>query len=90
MMEIKTAQMEMMKRIVVSFYQNVIAPCILGNFACFFIVCGVFQIQYFKIIFQEYHQSLKQFWIQIRSDVLSDRIWVQAVCKIISADDTCG
>ena len=33
-----------------------------GNFACFFVVCGFFfKINFFKNIFQENHQSVKQF-----------------------------
>ena len=32
-----------------------------GNFACFFVICGFFLINFLKNIFQEYHQSVKQF-----------------------------
>ena len=39
-----------------------------------------FKVNLFKIFFQEYHQCQK-IWIQIRQDVLSGLIWVQAVCK---------
>ena len=36
--------------------------CMLGNFACYFVVCGfIFSNQLFKKIFSEYHQSVKQF-----------------------------
>ena len=31
--------------------------------------------------FKEYHQSVKQFWIQIRLDILSGLIWFQIICK---------
>ena len=35
----------------------------LGNFACFFIICGFFSflIYFLENVFQEYHQSVKQF-----------------------------
>ena len=51
--------------------------CMLGNFACFFVVCGFFfSINFFqKKIFQEYHQNVKQFGSR------SGQIWVQTVCK---------
>ena len=36
--------------------------CMLGNFACFFVICGFcFKSTFSKKIFQEYHQSVKQF-----------------------------
>ena len=34
-----------------------------------------------KKFFQEHYQSVKRFWIQIRNNILSVLIWVQAVCK---------
>ena len=53
----------------------------LGNFACFFGICGFsFKMNFFKKIFQEYHQC-QTIWIQIRPDVLSGLIRVQTVCK---------
>ena len=35
----------------------------LGNFACFFVLCGFFffKLTFFKKTFQEYHQCIKQF-----------------------------
>ena len=52
--------------------------CMLGNFACFFVVCGFFfpKISFFKKMFEEYHQSVKQFGY--RSGLT---IWVQTVRK---------
>ena len=35
--------------------------CLLGNFACFFVVCQFFQNQLFQKFFREYHQNFKQF-----------------------------
>ena len=36
--------------------------CMLGNFACFFVIFGFFlKLTFSKNIFQEYHQSSKQF-----------------------------
>ena len=36
--------------------------CMLGNFACFFVVCRLFtKMNFFKKIFQKYHQSVMQF-----------------------------
>ena len=52
--------------------------CMLGNFACFFVVWifFIFKLTSFKKIFHEYHQS-----VQIRSNILSGLIWVQINCK---------
>ena len=36
------------------------------------------KIKVFQKFFQEYHQSVKQVWMQIRPDIF---IWVQTVCK---------
>ena len=47
-----------------------------------------FKINFFEKIFQEYHQFVKQVWIQIRPDVLSGLIWVQNCLQRLSADDT--
>ena len=58
--------------------------CLLGNFACFFLPSALFasfKINFFEKFFQEYHQVVKQFWIQIRPDILLGLIWVQTVCK---------
>ena len=41
-----------------------ITICMLGNFACIFVVCGFFFIflnNFFKNIYREYYQSVKQF-----------------------------
>ena len=42
-----------------------------------------FKINFFKNFFQEYHHSFKQFWIQIRTDVLSVLFCVQTFAKFI-------
>ena len=47
--------------------QNSLTLCRLGNFACFFVVCRPFFFFFFLLtfffqkIFQDYHQSVKQF-----------------------------
>ena len=58
--------------------------CMLGNFSCF--CCGV--LTFFKMSFFKKKKKLsgtllecQKVWIQIRTDVLSVRIWVQTVCK---------
>ena len=67
---------------------GILTLCMLGNFACFFVVCGFFFffLNYFffkkkkkKKNFQEYHHSVKQF--ESRSDILASLIWIQTVCK---------
>ena len=50
-------------------------------FILFCLLLIFFNINFFEKLFQEYHLSVKQRWIQIRPDVLSDLIWVQIVCK---------
>ena len=36
--------------------------CMLGKFACFFVICGLFlKLTFSKKIFQEYHQCVQQF-----------------------------
>ena len=54
----------------------------LGNFACFFVVCGFF---FFKLFFQKslsgIQSECQKVWLQIRPDVLSGLILVQTVCK---------
>ena len=54
-----------------------ITICMLGNFACFFVVCGFFFFlnNFFKNIYREYYQSAKQFGSG------SGPIWVQTVCR---------
>ena len=58
----------------------------LGNFACFFFLSSVdfFKINFFKIIFQEYHQSVKQF--RSRSGPTFRRAWSgsKLFAKVIS------
>ena len=59
-----------------------ISICMLGNFSRFcYRLPTFFKIIFFKKFFQDNYQSVKLFWIQIRTDVLSVLIWVQAVCK---------
>ena len=63
-------------------YPIVITLCKLGNFTCFCCcLLTFFKINFFKKFFLEHYQIVKQFWIQIRTDILSVLIWVQAVCK---------
>ena len=40
-----------------------------------------FKINFFEKFFQEYNQSVKTVWIQIRLDILSGLIWIQTVYK---------
>ena len=49
-----------------------LSSCFLGNFACFFVVCSfVYNIIFFKKIFQEYQQSGKLFESRsVRSDLI--------------------
>ena len=35
--------------------------CLLSNFASFFVICGFFLINFYKKIFEKYHQCVKQF-----------------------------
>ena len=55
----------------------ILTLCMLGNFACFFVVCGFF----LKINFLGIPSQCQTVWTQIRPDVLSGLIWVQTVCK---------
>ena len=51
---------------------------------CLLLFCRllfVFKINFLEKIFQEYHQSVKQIWIQIRRGILSGLIRVETVCK---------
>ena len=59
-----------------------INPLPAGNFSPLF-CCPLifFKINFFEKFFQEYHQSVKKVWIQIRPEVMSGLIWVQTVCK---------
>ena len=63
----------------------------------FFLSSAVFfKINFLKQIFQEYHQSVKLFFILIRPALLSDLIWVQTVNKdcqqmtLGCKESTCG
>ena len=49
----------------------------LGNFACFLSSAETFKTNPFKKFFQEYHQSVKTVWTQIRPN-----FWVQTVCRV--------
>ena len=57
--------------------------CMLGNFACFFVVYGLF---FFKLTFSKKNlagipSECQTVWIQISPNVLLGLIWVQTVCK---------
>ena len=56
----------------------------LGNFACFFVVCGFF-LQINFINFQKNLSGIppecQTVWIQIRPSILSGLVWVQTGCK---------
>ena len=59
-----------------------LTPCMLGNFACFFVVCGFFfKINFFKINLAGIPSECQTVWIKIRPDILSRLIWIQTVCK---------
>ena len=49
-------------------------------FPVFLSFADFFKINFFEKFFQEYDQC-QTVWIQIRSDILSDLIWVQTVCE---------
>ena len=57
-------------------------PCMLGNFASFFVVCGFF---FLNILFHKNLSGIpsecQTVWIQIRPDKMLGLIWVQTVCK---------
>ena len=58
--------------------------CMLGNFACFFVVCGFFfffKLTFSKKIFQEHHQGVKQIGSRSGPMFLSGLIWIQTICK---------
>ena len=54
---------------------------ILGNFACFFVICWVLK-NFFENFFHEYHQIVKQFVSRSGPTFkMSGLIWVQTVCQ---------
>ena len=56
--------------------------CMLGNFACFFIVWIFYlKTEFFKKNLLGIPSEYQTVWIQIRPDILSGLIWVQTVCK---------
>ena len=56
--------------------------CMLGNFAYFFVVCGLFLLnEIFQKNLPGIPSECQTVWIQIRPDILSGLIWVQTVCK---------
>ena len=55
--------------------------CLLGNFACFFVICCFFQNQLFGKIISEIPSECQTGWIQIRLNKMLGLICVQAVCK---------
>ena len=57
-------------------YCHDLTLCMLGNFACFLVVCGLF----LKLTLSK-KSECKTVWIQIRPDFLSGLIWVHTVCK---------
>ena len=62
--------------------------CLFRNFACLLSSTDFFfKINFLEKFLQEYHHCQTD-WIQVRSDILSGLIWVQTVCKRLSADDT--
>ena len=72
----------------------VLTVCPPGNFSRFLAVWCFSQNQLFRIILSKIPSEYQIDWIQIRSEVLLDLIWIQTVCKgyqqtTIVADD-CG
>ena len=53
----------------------------LGNFVCFFVICGFFLINFFKQNLSGIPSECLTAWVQIRSDKNSGLVWVQTVCK---------
>ena len=51
--------------------------CIMGSFSIFFASAAFFNINFFKKLFREYHQSVKQFGSRSGPMDLSVQIWVQ-------------
>ena len=64
-------------------FKPILTLCMLGNFACFFVVCGFFfKINFFKKNLTGIPSECQIVWIQIRPEIfLLDLIWVQTVCK---------
>ena len=70
----------MVFRITVQF-TTFLTLCLLGNFACFFVVCQYFQNHIFRKILSGIPSECQTGWIQIRPDIMSGLIWVQTVYK---------
>ena len=63
-------------------------PCMLGNFAYFFLLSAdFFQNYFFLNILSGIPWECQMVWIQIRTDVLSVLILVQTVLQRLSADN---
>ena len=62
-------------------FVNGIAPCMLGNFACFLSSADFFQNHFFRKTLSGIPSECQTVWIQTRPDILSGLIWVQTVCK---------
>ena len=64
-------------------HSAVLTLCMLGNFACFFVICKSFF--FFKLTFSKKSLGIpsecQTVWIQIRPNILLGLIWVQTVCK---------
>ena len=77
----KVIHLKIIKMLSAAVVIDALTLCMLGNFACFFVVCGLF----FKLTFQKNLSGIQSecqtIWIQIRHNVLSGLIWVQTVCK---------
>ena len=79
---VSSCDVRVRRYIVSHFIGHILTLCMLGNFACFFVVCGYF----FKLTFlQKYLSGIpsecQTVWIQIKPGVLPGLIWVQTVCK---------
>ena len=64
-----------------AFYQIVVEKLILGNFACFIVVCWFFSKSTFFKILSGIPSECQTVRIHIRPDVLPGLIWVQTVCN---------
>ena len=53
----------------------------LGTLVSFFWLLTFFKNNFYKKLFQEHYQSVKQFGSRSNTHILSDLIWVQTVCK---------
>ena len=59
--------------------------CMLGNFACFFVVCGFsFKIIFFQKIFQVYYQNVKQFGFRSGPTKCWNRSGSKLFAKVLS------